>query len=350
MAINKGDQPNIDKSNLPAYPNGQIQDNDGTDNGTPVARVVFSDIFEFFDKLMRLAGLGYSGTFDNEQNGYQLIKALMNFAGKNDYIQELGSSAGVLTLPVKIETLGIGEVLIAKASVDKGAETTIQGTTPAITKVVAVSSSYKSNDYVLIVNGDAVITIVRLATADNLDVLVGALNYLKAATQDQENAGVIDNVATTPLKNKIVFTRRVIGDDSNLYKASADHNGLMSKEDFTKLAGLTNVRNRGWFSGADPGEPVSSSSKPVSGNITSVIVQASSSGVTSTYLVTMANPMDNVNYFVRNALESQGTESADRNMLAPVFIPVNTTQFKFIMQTPAPGTESIKVHLEAIQL
>jgi len=351
MAINKGDQPNIDKSDLAAYPNGQIQDNDGSDNGTPVARVTHSDIFEFFDKLMRLAGLDYTGTFDNETNGYQYINALLNFAGKNDFIQQLGSDAGVLTLTVKIETMGVGEFVIAKALVDKGAETTIKGTTPAVTKGISVSSSYKANDYVLITANGANMIITRLATADNLNVLITALAFLKAATQDQENDGAIDTAATTPLSNLTAFIRRVNGADSDDYLVSTIRNGLMSLADKQKLDGLTNVRNRGWFSGVDPGEPASSVSKPVSGNITNAIAQSTfPGGFTTTYLVTLQNAMDNTNYMVRHAIESQGNIAADRNVINPVFVPVNATQFQFAVVTTSAGNESLKIHIEVIQL
>jgi hypothetical protein len=61
------------------FPDGQIKDKNGTVHGTPMNQRTFSDIFQFFQKLMRLAGIVPSGLFDCEYTGFQLISALQSF-------------------------------------------------------------------------------------------------------------------------------------------------------------------------------------------------------------------------------------------------------------------------------
>ena len=57
MARDKKFAPNIDNSQPLVYPNGRIQDNTGSGNGTPVNNYVYSDLHEMKDKLMRLYGV-----------------------------------------------------------------------------------------------------------------------------------------------------------------------------------------------------------------------------------------------------------------------------------------------------
>lgn len=57
-------------------PYGQIQDDDGTGNGTPVTKEVYQDHHIFFDRLMGLAGVTPNGLLDNAYDGFQLIEAL----------------------------------------------------------------------------------------------------------------------------------------------------------------------------------------------------------------------------------------------------------------------------------
>ena len=55
MARDKRLAPNVDNSNPSLYPNGRIQDNTGSGNGTPVNNFVYSDLHEMKDKLFRLS-------------------------------------------------------------------------------------------------------------------------------------------------------------------------------------------------------------------------------------------------------------------------------------------------------
>jgi hypothetical protein len=76
MAKGIENYPNIDTSNPTAYPNGIIKNNTGNGNGTPLNVETLADIYAFFDKLLRAAGITASGDPDNETNGHQYYEAL----------------------------------------------------------------------------------------------------------------------------------------------------------------------------------------------------------------------------------------------------------------------------------
>ncbi len=57
------------------YPNGSIKDDTGLLDGTPVNRLVFSDMFQFFGKMFDESFLIPNDLPDNETNGYQLYQA-----------------------------------------------------------------------------------------------------------------------------------------------------------------------------------------------------------------------------------------------------------------------------------
>lgn len=58
------------------YPNGGIMDDTGSGDGTPVNSDVYSDIVQFFQKLLISAGITANDDPDNAANGYQLLEAL----------------------------------------------------------------------------------------------------------------------------------------------------------------------------------------------------------------------------------------------------------------------------------
>lgn len=62
-------------------PYGQIQDDDGTGNGTPVTKDVYQDHHIFFEKLMAEAGITPNGLLDNAYDGFQLFQAFQFFMG-----------------------------------------------------------------------------------------------------------------------------------------------------------------------------------------------------------------------------------------------------------------------------
>lgn len=362
MATNKATVPNIDNSDPANFPNARIKDNDGTGNGTPVNRLVYSDLHEYFAKLMRLAAIAYNGLPDSEGNGYQLIDAAIALAGKNDFITALntinilvaGVATDVISVPLKLSTLKVNEALICKATFNHTDETLIQGSEPAL-QTVTFGGNFKTNDYIRFIKTNVGVTLIRLADDLNLDVLATELHYLKATTAADEYTGATQLAATTPYTNQLAFARRVIGLDSGMFLASATRNGLLSAAQWSILQAIPDnpVKNVGWFSGVDPGGGTIGSHAPVSGDVTdAIITNLSGTGAWTTYRVTLANAMTGTNYFVRVSVRSEGTLGTDVNIQGTVFSPASATQFDFaISQNNAyGGVQNLKIHIEAVQL
>jgi hypothetical protein len=360
MAINLGDQLNIDKSDLANYPNGQIQDNDGTDNGTPINRVTSSDLWMFFDKLMRNAALSYNGNFDNEGNGYQYIDALMSLASKSDYVLSLTTTGGgtpILNINTRLGILQTNEKLLALAVSDYTSETQITGTdSPVVTKSIIITQQWKAGDYLLLVNTPSGIKIIQEVNGDNINTIVAANNFLKAANNVVTLAGTATNAAVTPASLLYAFQQR-LNDGTNAAPFFADSTkpGIISAATYDLIANFNNpVKNVGWFSGVNPGSGTVGSFATRSGNITQAQITGvqNNPGGSTTYRVTMQNAMANTNYYVRFMLQSEGTLTLDNDCLSPVFQIVSTTQFDFsINQAPTfSSTVNLKVHCEVVQI
>lgn len=344
---NKATLPNIDLTD-PDFLLGRIKNNTGANDGTPVNEFVYGDIHQFFAKLLNLAGLTPNGLPDNEANGYQTIDALISIASKNDYVYELSSVSSVLQVGVKVGLMKTNEFLICKSVVDLGAETTIKGSDNVTISIVS-TSDFKSGDYVMLTKTASNIRIDRLIDAINLDVVVSEYNYLKKATQTQENAGTSELVATTPKTNKTVFERRVNGVDSATYLATALQNGIYPKEHFAIINEFLKVKNRGYLSGYSTGM-ASGVTLPTGGDITLAVTQVSSEAENSIILCTMANAMDNLNYKVSIDVESQGSILSDNDCGIIVFKPISTTQFQLSNFKASSNPQSLKLHMEVKQL
>jgi len=353
MAISKNTQANIDDSNPTAYPNGQVKDDDGTGDGFPLIQVTMSDMYEFFDKLMRLADLTFTNDFDNETNGYQFVQACSALASKSDFILPLTTSAGVLQIPTALQILQLNEKLLCLAASDFASEPTIKGTGPTALNVT-FTSPYKSGDYVMLVRTSGGVQLIRMVTADNINLIVASNSFLKAASNANEDTGTSTAVATTPASNKYIFTKRVTDPTAAApYLASHTNPGLMSAADKTALDGFSSpIKNTGWFTGLDPGSSGQiGSSLSSSGNITLAMV-TSTEVDSSTVRVTFANAMADTNYFVSMFIESTGTMTDDNDILCPVFKPFSTTQFDMSIGQ-GPGTTSVqnlKIHCQVVQI
>lgn len=70
------DKPNAEAPSV-AYPYGNIKDNNGTGNGTPVNKIVYADFHQFFAKMFAESGLVSNELPDNETNGFQYFEALV---------------------------------------------------------------------------------------------------------------------------------------------------------------------------------------------------------------------------------------------------------------------------------
>jgi hypothetical protein len=96
--INK---PNVDGPTAD-YPFGVIRDKTSSVGGTPVNTVVYSDIHQFFEKLMDYAGVTANGLPDNDYSGFQLMEALLKgarpYKATVGYLSQTGTSAPTLTI------------------------------------------------------------------------------------------------------------------------------------------------------------------------------------------------------------------------------------------------------------
>ncbi len=341
--------PNVDLSNLVDYPNGRIKDNTGAGDGTAVNERVKGDFHQMIEKTMRLYGITPNNLPDNETNGFQIVEALIALASKNDYILNLGSTSGVLSVPVKLGFMLDNESIICKATVDLGAETTIKGS-DATTFGITVFGSFKANEYVRLIKTGAGVTLVRIADSVSLDLMVSEFLYLKKASQAQENAGAIDTKATTPLSNLTAFIRRVNGADSATYLATASINGIYPKEHFAIVAALGTPieRNYGTINGYNPNTLPVGSFLPVTGDIASAqYIQNFTDGDIIT--ITLANPMDSTNYEVDMTVESLGVIEADRNIGIINFKVLTTTTFNIAVFENSGTAKSLKIHFSVKQ-
>lgn len=76
-------KPNVDPVSS-EYPYGNIKDDDGTGNGTPVDTEVYADIHQTIERIMFYAkGLGITpnGQPDNAYNGFQIFEAMAKIFG-----------------------------------------------------------------------------------------------------------------------------------------------------------------------------------------------------------------------------------------------------------------------------
>lgn len=62
------------------YPEGRIKDNPGDNTGTKMNEQSFGDMFQFFARMLSLAGITPNGLPDNTINGYQLLAAFKKLA------------------------------------------------------------------------------------------------------------------------------------------------------------------------------------------------------------------------------------------------------------------------------
>jgi len=344
-------QPNVDKSDLSAYPSGRIRNNSGVGDGTGVNEATKGDLHQMLEKLMRLYAITPNDLPDSEVNGFQLIDALRGLASKNDFIYPLSTNGTILNVDIKFSQMLENEFIVCLAAFNKSTETQIKGI-GAGSFTIAYSGAFKTNEYVRVIKTSAGVSIIRLADALSLDAMVSELLYLKKANQTQEDAGTSELVATTPKTNLTAFVKRVIGASSGDYLATTLRNGLYPKEHYSIVAGLgaSPVKNTGWFSGLDisVGGTIN---YPVGGDITEAQSFVLSGQTNEQFiLVTMANAMSNTNYYVRSFNESQGDIRADNDINGVVFKIISTTQFQISMKESASGTQNLKIHLEVVQL
>jgi hypothetical protein len=242
------------------------------------------------------------------------------------------------------------EIFRAKATFNKGSETTIRGTLDNANKSVTYLGDFKENEYVRLIKTAASVLIIREVDAFNLGTIVEELNYLKAATQAQEDSGSSNEVATTPARNKSVFTKRVNGDNSDDYLANTNRNGLLSADfwDIINGIGTPALRNRGRF---DLGNIASHSpgTTLVPGGQLTASVSTAGSDFTEVE-VTFSNEMDNTSYKLDVTVQSSGNSNFDNDYYPINFRIVSTNKAKLYFQKRGNVTTDLKVHVDVIQL
>ena len=83
MAIKLEDKPQVNSPN-PEYPYGEIRDDSssGADDGTPVNKLVYGDMHQFFASLMAnsiaIGGADYNDQPENAYDGFQYYQAMVN--------------------------------------------------------------------------------------------------------------------------------------------------------------------------------------------------------------------------------------------------------------------------------
>ena len=240
MARNKANQPNIDNSNPVGFPNGRIKNNTGAGDGTAVNESVYGDIHEVFAKLMRLYGIPYNNQPDSETNGYQYVEALRALASKNDFVLDINSTGGKLSVPIKLTSMLPNEQVVCKAVVNKNAETEILGS-DGVSRAVTFIGDFKASEYVRLINTATTVVLVRMVDSVNLDSAITELEFLKAASTAEEITGSLNDKATTPEGNLLAFVERVNGSASNGALAMANiRNGLLSATDKARIDALAN--------------------------------------------------------------------------------------------------------------
>jgi hypothetical protein len=73
----------LDNTNPPDgnFPGGRVRDESvaGANDGTPVDEELVGDFWQFFDRLMNVAGVAFNGLPDSVSNGFQFLEALQTF-------------------------------------------------------------------------------------------------------------------------------------------------------------------------------------------------------------------------------------------------------------------------------
>lgn len=161
------------------YPFGNVKDNTGTGNGTPVNRNTMSDIWQFFAKLASEAGITPNDVFDNEYDGFQTWEAFRTLTRPYKVYAAAMLQSGTSAPTATIFQNEIGAIVWTRSDVGKYIGTLSGAFLSAKTFIIAPNNCFA--------NQDARVYVVR---ANDNDV------YLQ--TRDSSGAltdGLLDNVS-----------------------------------------------------------------------------------------------------------------------------------------------------------
>lgn len=117
MAIGLQNKPNVTTPSA-EYPYGNIKDNTGSNDGTPVNVLVYADMHQFFEKLMAEASVSANGLPDNATNTFQLYQALLNVIDyrvpiRTDISGDISVGAGITQVSLEAYEYADGTIAIA---------------------------------------------------------------------------------------------------------------------------------------------------------------------------------------------------------------------------------------------
>jgi len=105
------------------YPDGNIKNDTGANDGTPVDKTVYADMHQTLAKFLRLASITPSGVPDNEYSGFQYVEAMNAIFGDGRNLMVLDTTAvGNVaearygTKVVFLKTAGAGNFITMKRS------------------------------------------------------------------------------------------------------------------------------------------------------------------------------------------------------------------------------------------
>lgn len=141
-------------TNLAKFPDGTIKNQTDTEQGTPVVREVYGDILTNMYALLRDVGLVANDIEDNEDNGYQILKAFKLLANElNDVEQLLTINGANITVPFNIDNLPDKYIFVGRASEDYNPSTnyTFRGTGGVNSYTFSSANDFKSGEKVMVV-------------------------------------------------------------------------------------------------------------------------------------------------------------------------------------------------------
>lgn len=230
MAIKLTDKPNTEAPSA-NYPYGNIVDNDGSLNGTPVNKLVYADLHQFFERLMALAGVTHNGLPENNTNGFQLIGALDTFSRSlTASLSANGTVTRASLAEVNTQT-DIAKVLTPKTLSDTYGVVHNSGTERLTKKIVSIGDwDMDSNQTTTVTHGLADFTkikAVEVMILNDAGTAIYPLNAYNIFVGNDDICGGVKSIDATD----IVLSRRVgTGSffDSNDFDATSYNRGFIT--------------------------------------------------------------------------------------------------------------------------
>lgn len=159
------------------YPNGDITDDTGAGDGTPLDQISHSDYHQTFREFLTLAGITPNGLPDNVTNGYQYIEAMQKVL--KNYI-------GVLII----------DATTSLTASDSGKLIIVSGTTADIDIFLPASATLIDGDNFLVFNNGDYNVSIRRTVPDNFVLINGSALTLNLTSPRDFAECVLDKANT----------------------------------------------------------------------------------------------------------------------------------------------------------